>query len=236
VKRDRLLRLILASMVALGAAWVVLVRHQLDASEFVTIVDSLGSWAPMAFVAAFATGTVLLVPGSLFGLAGGVLFGPLWGTICNLLGGTVGAAMAFLIARYVAGDWISKKLGGRLKRVVESAEGEGWRFVALMRLIPVVPFNLLNYALGLTRIRFADFVIATLVCMVPGTAAYAWLGHAGRAAMAGDNDALRYGLIGLSVLAAIAFLPRFIRRLRAPSEHGLHAATSRATLRLTNLC
>ena len=93
-------------------------------------------------------------------------------------------------------------------------ETEGWRFVAFVRLVPLFPFNLLNYALGLTRIPLAPYVLASLVCMLPGTFAYTWLGYAGREALAGNDAALRYGLIGLALLAAIAFLPRLVRHLR----------------------
>jgi rhodanese-related sulfurtransferase len=93
-------------------------------------------------------------------------------------------------------------------------EAEGWRFVAFVRLVPLFPFNLTNYALGLTRIGLTHYVAATLVCMVPGTLAYTWLGYAGREALAGHDTAIRYGLMALALLAAIAFLPRLVRRLR----------------------
>ena len=150
---------------------------------------SLGGWAPAGFVASFAIATVLFLPGSLFGLAGGALFGPVWGTIWNLAGATLGATFAFLVARYVASDWVARRAAGRLKQLIEGVEAEGWRFVALTRLVPLVPFNLLNYALGLTRIGFTSYVVATLACMAPGAAGYAWLGYAGREAAAGNAGA-----------------------------------------------
>jgi uncharacterized membrane protein YdjX (TVP38/TMEM64 family)/rhodanese-related sulfurtransferase len=155
------------------------------------------------------------VPGAIFGLAGGALFGPLWGTIFNLVGATLGATAAFLIARYLAQDWVRGKAAGGLDRLVAGVEAEGWRFVAFVRLVPLFPFNLTNYALGLTRIPLAQFVLATFVCMAPGALAYAWLGHAGREAVGGGGTAIRYGVIGLALLAAVAFLPRLLRRWRA---------------------
>jgi uncharacterized membrane protein YdjX (TVP38/TMEM64 family) len=97
-------------------------------------------------------------------------------------------------------------------------EAEGWRFVAFVRLVPLFPFNLTNYAFGLTRISLQHYVLASVVCMVPGTLAYTWLGHAGREAAAGDTAAIRYGLIALALLAAIAFLPRLARRLRGQEQ------------------
>ena len=116
---------------------------------------------------------------------GGALFGPLWGTVYNLADATIGATLAFLLAGYVAAVQVAAKIGGRLKQLVGGVAAEGWRFVAFVRLVPLFPFNLLNYALGLTRIRLLDYVLATLVCMVPGTIAYAYLGDAGREALSG---------------------------------------------------
>ncbi len=168
----------------------------------------------------FALGTVLFIPGTIFGLAGGALFGPAWGTILNLAGATLGAAATFLIARYVAADRVRQMAGGRLTWLIAYVESEGWCFVAFTRLVPAIPFNfnLLNYALGLTRIPLAAYVLASLVCMVPGTLAYTRLGYAGREAIAGNDEAIRYGLIGLALLAAVAFLPRLLRRLRSEKK------------------
>jgi rhodanese-related sulfurtransferase len=90
--------------------------------------------------------------------------------------------------------------------------------VAFVRLVPLFPFNLTNYALGLTRISLMHYVLASLVCMVPGTLAYTSLGHAGREAAAGNTAAIRYGLIALAMLAAIAFLPRLVWRLRGQTQ------------------
>ena len=83
-----------------------------------------------------------------------------------------------------------------------------------MRLVPLVSFNLLNYMLGLTGISLSAYVLTSAACMLPGAVAYTWLGYAGRSAAAGDTSALRYGLLGLGVLAMIAFLPRRFRRFR----------------------
>lgn len=208
----------LAIVMAAAVVAAFLFRDSLDFAALEGAVHGLGAWGAVGFVLIFAAATVLFLPGSVFGLAGGALFGPVLGTAINLAGGTLGATLAFLVARHLAGDWVARRVGGRLKQVVDGVEAEGWRFVALVRLVPAVPFNLANYALGLTRIPLGQYVLATAISMVPGTAAYAWLGHAGRGALAGDDAAaLRYGLLGLAVLAAIAFLPRLLRRLRRPA-------------------
>ena len=80
----------------------------------------------------------------------------------------LGATLAFLMARVIGADWMAQRLGGRLRRVIDGVAAEGWRFVALMRLVPLVPFNLLNYALGLTRISLPAYVLASAICMLPG--------------------------------------------------------------------
>ena len=206
-------RLLLGIAVVAGAFWWALHRDQIDLA-IEGEIRNLGFWGPLAHTALFALGTVLFVPGALFGLAGGVLFGPVWGTIYNLAGATLGASAAFLVARYIAADWVRQKADTRLDRLVKGVEAEGWRFVAFTRLVPLIPFNLLNYALGLTRIPLAEYVLASLISMAPGTLAYTWLGHAGREAVAGNDTAIRYGLIGLALLAAVAFVPRMLRRFR----------------------
>lgn len=207
-------RLLLSVAIVAGVLWLALHRGELDPVLIENAIRSLGPWGPAAHVALFALGTVLFVPGALFGLAGGVLFGPVWGTILNVAGATLGATVAFLVARYVAADWVREKAGARLDRLIKGVEAEGWRFVALTRLVPLIPFNLLNYALGLTRIPVVSYMLASLVCMVPGTLAYTWLGYAGREAMAGNDAAIRYGLLGLGLLAAVAFAPRLLRRFK----------------------
>lgn len=212
--RTLLPRFVLLAIVAAAMVWAGVNRDRFDPVELDAALSGLGVWAPIAYVCLYAAGTVVFLPGSLFALAGGALFGPVWGAAFNLVGATIGASLAFLVARYVGGDWIARKAGGRLKRLIEGVEAEGWRFVAFVRLVPLVPFNLTNYALGLTRIRFLSYVMTSLICMAPGAIAYTWLGHAGREALSGDTSAIRYGLLALGLLAAIAVVPRLIQRLR----------------------
>lgn len=208
-------RVALAVLLAAVMLWAVTHRSQLDVAALETQIGNLGPWAPLGFMVIYALAAVLFVPGVALSLIGGALFGPFWGTVYNLLGASLGATLAFLAARYMASDWVARKSAGRLRQLIAGVEAEGWRFVALTRLVPLFPFNLLNYALGLTRIRLRHYVLATLICMAPGAAAYTWLGYAGRAAAAGSSSALNYGLSGLALLALVAFLPGLLRHLRA---------------------
>jgi len=179
------------------------------------------------FMSVFALATILFLPGSILTLAGGALFGPVWGTFYNLTGATLGATLAFLAARYLASDWVSRRAGGRLKQLIDGVENEGWRFVAFTRLVPLFPFFLLNYALGLTRLRLSHYIISTYVFMLPGAFAYTYLGYAGREALAGGEGMIQKGLLALALLAVVAFLPRFIRLLRkTPDAAGTAPALS----------
>lgn len=202
---------------ALGAGLVVAFayRETLSGDALQRWLADAGVWAPLAFVVIYAVATVLFLPGSVLTLAAGALFGAVPGAFYSLIGATLGAAAAFLIARHLAGDWVARKAGGRLKQLIEGVEAEGWRFVAFVRLVPLFPFNLVNYALGLTRIPLVAYAAASFVCMAPGALAYAWLGHAGREALTGGAGAIRNGLLALALLAVVSSLPRFVRRLRS---------------------
>jgi uncharacterized membrane protein YdjX (TVP38/TMEM64 family) len=223
-------RVALVLLLVATAGWVVMQWDQINLTTLDAWLGSLGPYAPIGYVILYALGTVSFVPGVVLTLAGGALFGPLWGSVWNLTGATLGATLAFLVARYIAGDWIARKAGGFLKRVIDGADAEGWRFVAFVRLVPLFPFNL-DYVFGLTRIPLHHYVIATLVCMAPGVVAHTWLGHAGRGALNGEADAVRYGLLVLGLLATIAVLPRLLRGFRrAPSVNRVERLPPRAVI------
>jgi len=212
--KTKISRLLLLVVIVTGITLVVIYREAFDAAALAHWVQSAGAAGPVVFMLLYAVGSVLFLPGSVLTLAGGALFGPVLGTFYNLTGATLGATLAFLVARYLASDWVEQQAGGRIKQLKHGVETEGWRFVAFTRLVPLFPFNLLNYALGLTRIRFAHYLIATYVCMLPGAIAYTYLGYAGREALAGSEGLIQKALLALALLAAVAFLPGLIGRLR----------------------
>jgi uncharacterized membrane protein YdjX (TVP38/TMEM64 family) len=215
MNRRFMLRFLLTAALVAGIALALAYRDQINASALESWVREAGSAAPLAFMAIYIAGTVLFFPGAVLTLVGGALFGPVWGTFYNLTAATLGASLAFLVARYLAQDWVTNKAGGRLKMLLDGVEAEGWKFIAFVRLVPLFPFNLLNYALGLTRIRFVPYVVATYVFMLPGAIAYTYLGYAGREAATGAEGTIQKGLLALALLALVAFLPTLIKRLRS---------------------
>ena len=214
VMKNRSIRLVLFLLLACGIAFVIANREQFDAALLERWIQQAGLAGPIIFMLVYAIGTVLFLPGSVLTLAGGALFGPLLGTFLNLTGATLGATLAFLAARYLASDWVEHKSAGRLQQLKQGVENEGWRFVAFVRLVPLFPFNLLNYALGLTRIKLSHYIIASYICMLPGGFAYTYLGYAGREAVAGSEGLIQKAILALALLATVAFIPRLISQLR----------------------
>jgi len=229
-RRGFVFKLVLIVALVAAISWVAFHHEFFEAARLEQEFQGFGRWAALLFVGFYALSTVLFVPGSILTVVGGAVFGPVSGTLWSLTGATLGATLAFLTARYVASDWVSRAAGERLARVICGVEEEGWRFVALVRLVPLFPFNLVNYAFGLTRIRLAEYVVTSFACMAPGAIAYTYIGYAGREAAAGRAGGIRSGLIALGLLAAVVFLPRLIRRLRSPRF--IQAATLKQQLEL----
>ena len=207
-------RLLMLAVLVAAIGVAVYYRSALSTQALESWVQQFGAAGPLVFMAIYALGTVLFFPGSVLTLAGGALFGPVWGTLYNLTGATLGATLAFLIARYLASDWVTRKASGWMKQLMDGVEKEGWHFVAFVRLMPLFPFNLLNYALGITRISLLHYVVASYLFMLPGALAYTYLGYAGREAIAGGEGLIQKSLLALALLGLVAFLPRLIKRLR----------------------
>lgn len=210
----KLVRIGLFLLLIAGIAVAIVYRDQFDAAALEAWVKSAGSAGPLVFMLIYMIGTVFFLPGSVLTLAGGALFGPVWGTFYNLTAATLGAIISFIAARYLAHDWVEKKTGGRLKALKQGVEGEGWKFVAFVRLVPLFPFNLLNYALGLTKIKLSHYSISSYIFMLPGAIAYTYLGYAGREAVAGGDGLIQKIMLAFALLAIVGFLPGLIGRLR----------------------
>src|SRR2546428_9111738 len=137
-------------------------------ASFLEWVQGIGPWGAVLFGAVYVPAAVLLVPGSLLTLGTGFVFGLAKGTVIVSLGSTAGAAAAFLVGRTLAHDWVARRTAGRprLAAIGRAVEIEGFKIVLLTRLSPVLPFNLLNYAFGLTAVPFRTYVVASWVGML----------------------------------------------------------------------
>ncbi len=195
---------------------------------FANWVHELGALGPIVFIGGYVVAAVVGVPGSLLTLAAGAIFGLSLGVAYVLIGATLGATAAFLVSRYVARGFVERRLAGnaRFRALDQAIAHNGRKIVFLLRLSPIFPFSLLNYALGLSRVRLVDYVIAS-VGMLPGTVLYVYYGKlAGDvAAVAGGGapvrDAGYYAVLVLGLLATIAvttLVTRVARRALAESE------------------
>ena len=189
-------------------------------------VDGLGFWGPVAFIVGYMLATVAFVPGLLLTLAGGAVFGLTAGTLYVFTGATLGATAAFLIARYFARDAIEAKLADNQRfAAIDRAIGrEGRKIVFLLRLCPFIPFILLNYALGLTKVRLVDYLLACLG-MLPATVLYTYYGKVGRdvatltAGVAPERNTADWVVQGVGLLAAIV-VTGFVTRLASRALKG----------------
>ncbi len=153
-------------------------------------IQNLGTVGAIAFILLYIIATITILPGSIVTLGAGVVFGVVLGSLYVFIGATLGAIAAFLIGRYLARDWVAQKIAGnpQFAAIDEAVGREGFKIVLLTRLSPIFPFNLLNYAYGLTNVSLKDYAIAS-VGMIPGTIMYVYLGSlAGNLATLGTGN------------------------------------------------
>ncbi|PLX42816.1 MAG: hypothetical protein C0608_01760 [Deltaproteobacteria bacterium] len=180
-------------------------------------IESYGVLAPLAYIFLYSIAPPLMLPGLPITVVGGVLFGPLWGAIYVTIGANIGANIAFLIARYFARGWVEEKLaGGKLSRLDEQVGSSGWKVVALTRLVPLFPFNLLNYAFGLTKIPWAKYALTSLICMTPGVIAYVTFSSSLLDLVKGKVSPEL--LIGIALVAAVSLIPFLYKRAKARGD------------------
>ncbi len=145
----------------------------LEQDTLKSLIQGYGMLAPLLFILIYSLAPALLLPGLPLTIVGGILFGPFWGVVYTIIGATLGACVAFLISRYLARDWVEQKLRSpRWRKLDGEVERHGWKVVAFTRLIPLFPFNLLNFAFGLTKIKFLHYALATFACMLPACIAF----------------------------------------------------------------
>mgnify|MGYP001162627834 FL=1 len=206
IVKGTLILFAVAGLFALARAFDIqqLLREALD------WISSLGPWGAVSFIVLYVLATVFFVPGFILTLAAGVLFGVVWGSVAVSVASIAGATLAFLIGRYLARDWVAQRIQGneKFEAIDQAVAGEGWKIVGLVRLSPVFPFNLLNYAFGITRVSLKDYFLASWIGMLPATVMYVYVGSlAGDLATLGSQERSRtpgeWGLYLIGLVATI---------------------------------
>ncbi len=207
----------LAALVGLLLAGFLVARSTSagDVLSVEFIASLAGSpWAPVLFVVVYVAATASAMPGAILTLAGGAVFGLFWGTVLTTVGANLGATAAFFIARSLGRDGVERLAGARLQRFDDAICDHGLQCLLVLRLIPLVPFNALNFASGLTALRWPTYAIGTALGILPGTIVYTMFADA---ILAGSQEASRAAflkvLISGGLIVMLTFLPAIKRRL-----------------------
>lgn len=214
-KSNFLKRIIILSLLVIA---ILTIRYTgltsyLDQNKLQELIKGYGILAPLVYMFIYTIAPSLFLPGLPITIVGGILFGPFWGVIYTITSATAGACLAFLIARYIARDWIDKKLRSpRWRKLDDATQKHGWKIVAFTRLIPLFPFNLLNYAFGLTKIKFTHYAITTFICMLPACIAFIVFSSSLFDLLKGKIS-LKL-IIGLILILLISFIPLFYNRYK----------------------
>ncbi|SMP66364.1 TVP38/TMEM64 family protein [Anoxynatronum buryatiense] len=177
-------------------------------------VSGFGAAGPMIYILIYIAACLLMLPGFPVTLMGALAFGPVWGAVFTSIGSTLGAAAAFLTARYAARNMVENWLGENetFRRIDRGVEKQGWRMLMVTRMVPLFPFNLQNFAYGLTRISLGTYVLVSWVCMIPGITAYNFMAGS---VVAGEGDPRRVLLylgIGAVFFVFVSLIPGQIRK------------------------
>lgn len=220
VDRRTLVRLVLVGSVLLLAFVVARVT---GLTGFISLegldrlrdwIDGFGAAAPAVFIVLYVVATVAFLPGAPLSLLAGLVFGPVWGTVWTVIGATLGAALAFLGGRYAARGlvegWTAEN--ERVRKLDAGVEKHGWRMLVITRLVPLFPFNLQNYAYGLTGIGGVTYVVLTALCIVPGTVVYTFAG--GSLASAREDLTRTFLYLGVAAVffVFVSLIPGWLRR------------------------
>ncbi|MDP9410952.1 MAG: TVP38/TMEM64 family protein [Actinomycetota bacterium] len=199
----------------------LLVARLTGVTEYISLdgLNSLRGWingfgvvAPIVFIVVYVVATVAFLPGAPLSLLAGLVFGAVWGTLWTVIGATLGATLAFLIGRYAARGLVESWTADnpRIRKLDEGVEKHGWRMLLITRLVPLFPFNLQNYAYGLTRIGIGTYVLLTGTCIVPGVLVYTFAG--GSLASARENLTRTFAYLGVAavVFVLISLIPGWL--------------------------
>ncbi|MGL4798275.1 MAG: TVP38/TMEM64 family protein [Cellulosilyticaceae bacterium] len=176
-------------------------------------IEGFGIAGPIIYLAIYTIGGVAFLPGTPLALLAGIAFGPVLGSFLACLGATMGATLAFLVARYAARnmveEWASKNTA--FQKIDEGVEKQGWRMLMITRLVPLFPYNVQNFAYGLTKIKLPVFILVSFICMLPGAIAFCFMAGA---IIAGESitQVMMYFAVGAIFFVGVSLLPGYLEK------------------------
>lgn len=215
-KKNRVLRAAIVAAVIAGFVAVLVYRNAIDAASVVAWAQNQSWWATaLEFLVVHMAAGLVFVPRLIMGLAAGVLFGPLWGSVLSLIGGTLSSFTGFVLVRFVNADSVRLREAPAIGPWLDKAEAQGWRLVFIVRLIPVLPHSLVNYVFGLSRMSTRGYLLGSALGMVPTSVVYANLGASGRSIAESGSDLSNYALMaawGFGLIFVSWLLPKAIQK------------------------
>lgn len=185
-----------------------------DISRIQQFFKGFGFWGYLIFIFLFTAGCIFMIPGSIFIITAGIVFGPIIGFIVALIGQSLGATMTFLIGKYLARGIIEDKVSNNqiFKKIDDGVEENGTSFLILTRLVPVFPYFLQNYAYGLTKIKLSKYIIVSVICMLPGTFIISYMGN--EIVINGFSRELiiKFTLIGISIFLISLIVKKLFKK------------------------
>ncbi|WP_432666413.1 TVP38/TMEM64 family protein [Wukongibacter baidiensis] len=212
-------------IIAILLVAAVILLKVLGAFNYISIenIQNLKSWiagfgifGPVIYILLYIAACLFFLPGIPIALLAGFAFGPIMGTVWASIGSTIGASVAFLVARYAARGMVEGWVEGneQFKKIDEGVEKQGWRMLMITRLVPIFPFNLQNFAYGLTKINFGTYVLVSWICMLPGTIAFTFTSGA-IVNGAGIGKTLIYLGIGAVFFVILSLIPGWIQKKKS---------------------
>ena len=215
-KKNIALRIAIVAILVAGFAAVLIFRNTIDVQGIVAWARNQSWWATaLEFLFVHMLAGLVFVPRLIMGLAAGILFGPVWGSVLSLIGGTLSSFTGFVLVRFVNADSVRLREAPAIGKWLERAETQGWRLVFIVRLIPVLPHSLVNYVFGLSRVSTRGYLLGSALGMVPTSVVYANLGASGRSIAENSSNVSTYALMaawGLGLIFVAWLLPKAIQK------------------------
>jgi len=213
---NRFLRVLLLALVVVAVGLVWRERGEFQPAHLKALIAG-DAYAPLIFLAIHVAASLLFMPRTPLSIAAGLLFGLWWGTLWAVAGAMAGSVAGFALARYVNAGWIRPERLPKLGELLARVERGGWRAVALIRIVPIMPHTPVNYAFGLSRISLGDYMLGSLVGQLPITVFCVDVGAAGGQVLTGSANWVEPALVGVGALALSLLLPRLASVRRDPS-------------------
>lgn len=198
------------------AFWLGRSVLDVDAEQLRFWIESYGIWAPLVYIVLYTIRPLIFFPASLLSLAGGLVFGVWLGTLYTIVGAVSGAILSYAVARGLGKKIIQKNWDGKAAKIQQQMEQNGFLYVLVFRLIPVINFDLISYLAAFAKVRFVSFALATLIGIIPGTFAYNFLGSS---AATGNPKII---LAASIVFILLTIIPVYFRKRWLRKQHGNH--------------